>query len=240
MTTGTFGKTTAGSSSSASSTNKMSLSKFTAPATGRLHVAHAHLWLSAAGSFDAAFVVYSDNAGVPNALLGQSDIKAGNTNTADAVLDFAFTGGDVVDVVNGTSYWFGPEWSDPGTPSVNVGRDSGALQRVEVTLASGFGFPPDPFVSGTTLSGPAAAWVEYENRPTDGKLYATHPETAYGLAAVPTDGVTDGTAALNAALDFVASYWTTGTVVLDGAAASKVLLAGDVVTPSGVSLLVDF
>jgi hypothetical protein len=181
--TATLGKTDAGSSSSASSTNKTAVSLVTATADGTLTEGHAHAWLDSAGTTNTKVVVYADTAGAPGSLLAESDVVA-LTITADAVTDYVFSGANAIDITNGTDYWVGLAWQDPGTPSLNLGRDATASARQEVNS-----YAPDPFGVPTAQSGPVAVWVVTEEAATGGggtgtegySLIATvdHPTTTY-------------------------------------------------------------
>lgn len=151
---GTLGKTTDGSGSSASSSNKTAVSKHTADGSGKLISGGARLWLNA-GSTVAKLVVYADSSDAPGAKLAESD-EVTISNTTEAVIDFVFSGLNQADIVSGTAYWIGPSWADPGTDSVSASRDSTAAGRQEVNV-----YAPDPFGTPTPQSGPIDAWVEY-------------------------------------------------------------------------------
>lgn len=177
-TTSTLGKTTAGSTQSASSTVKAAVSKFTASASGTIKTGHAHAWLDAAGSVATKLIVYANNAGAPGAKLCESDVKT-LTNTTDVVQDYTFSGGNQAAVTSGTDYWVGLAWNDPGTQSLNLGRDGTASGRQEVT---GFSWPtlPDPYGTPTAQTGPVAVWVDVETPPV-GDSYT--PPTFVGMTS---------------------------------------------------------
>jgi hypothetical protein len=158
-TTATVGKTSDGASSTASSTDKIVLSSFTAAASGTLTAGHARAWLSSAGSTETRVVVYADASGTPGDLLATSDEEI-ISNTSEAEIDYTFTGGEQIAISSGVTYWIGLAWDDPGTPSLTYSRDSTAGQRLE-SLSFTYPTMPDPFVpAASTFSGPIDVYLD--------------------------------------------------------------------------------
>lgn len=158
----TFGKTTDGGSSSASSAPRVWVSQATPAQNGvAVTAGHGRIWLSASGSVPVKFVIYADSGGVPGALLAESDVLT-VTSTAEGVRDFVFSGANRIAITGGTPYWIGLAWDDPGSPSLNVSRDSTAGLRYEQAIDA---WPtlPNPYGSPTANnSGPIDAWVDYD------------------------------------------------------------------------------
>jgi hypothetical protein len=150
----TVGQTANSGSSSSSSSDKTVLSKFTAGVTGTLTGGHARLSLSASGSASTSLVVYADSAGAPGARLAQSALVS-VTGTTEAVVNYVFTGTNQVAITNGTPYWIGPAWTDPGTISVAYSRDATATQVLSVNS-----FAPATFGTGVASSGPVDAYLD--------------------------------------------------------------------------------
>lgn len=154
----TVGKTTAGSTSAVSSFDKMAVSTANAGATGTLTAGTTRAWLSAAGSCLTKMVVYSDSGGAPNALLAVSD-EVTITSTSASAVDYAFSGGQQITITSGVDYWFGLFWQDPGTPSINLGRDGTASARLETQPT--YPTAPSSFGTGTALAGPIDSYLTF-------------------------------------------------------------------------------
>lgn len=155
----TFGKLDDGAGASASSLDKMYVSSASPSTNGTVTSGSARTWLSATGSTNVKFVIYADSAGEPGALLAQSDVLV-VSNTSEQQNNFTFSGGNQISVTSGTPYWIGVAWQDPGTPSLNVSRDSTATSRRE----QNYTYPtlPDPFgTPSASNSGPIDAFVTY-------------------------------------------------------------------------------
>jgi hypothetical protein len=152
--TSTLGQTANSGFASSSSSDKTVVSKFTAGASGTLTGGHARLSLSATGSASTALVVYADAAGVPGARLAQSSLVS-VTATTETLYNYVFTGANQVAIANGTSYWIGPSWQDPGTINVAYSRNSTASQVQAVNA-----FAPTTFGTGTASSGPVDAYID--------------------------------------------------------------------------------
>jgi hypothetical protein len=81
-------------------------------------------------------------------------VSLGNSETAVA---FTFTGGNQINIVNGTDYFIGPTWADPGSTNITWSRDGTASQTQQVNTNA-----PNPFgTPGSALSGPIDAYVEF-------------------------------------------------------------------------------
>ena len=154
--TSTFGQTTIDGTSSASSADKMIVSKFTPGASGTLSAGHARLWLSAAGATcKTKFIVFADSAGVPGAKVAES-AEITISNTAQAVIDYTFANGSVV---SGTPVWLGVAWQQPSAGNINFARGVTASAQLQ---QSTFTYPtvPATFGTATTASGPIDVYVD--------------------------------------------------------------------------------
>jgi hypothetical protein len=186
-TSSSFGKTTDGASSSASSADKTAVSKFTATASGTLTAGHARVWMATAGSATVKCVVYANTGGAPGARLAVSD-PITVTSTTEAVRDFTFSGSDQIAIASGTDYWLGVAWADPGTPSLTISRDATAGGRQEAAS-----YAPSTFGTPTALTGPIDVYVDVTTGGTapsgDFVLLTTRTVTNY-----TNTGLTNGTA----------------------------------------------
>lgn len=157
-TTTTLGKTTNGTSSSASSADKTAVSSATATASGTLNAGHARVWLSAAGAATTKMVVYANSSGAPGARLASSDPVV-VTATAEALVDYTFSGADRVGLSTGTTYWVGVAWVDPdpsgATVSLTISRDATTAGRQESSA-----YAPATFGTPTAQTGPIDAYVD--------------------------------------------------------------------------------
>src|SRR5690606_42135413 len=73
------------------------------------------------GSTTVRFVIYSDTAGDPDALLAQSD-SITLSGTSMQAREFTFSGAQRISLTEGTDYWIGLSWQDPGSASVRYWR----------------------------------------------------------------------------------------------------------------------
>lgn len=156
----TFGKTSDGTVNSASSVPKLFVSTASPASSGVVVDGRARVWMSSAGTVATKFVIYADSAGSPAALLAESDIVSLST-TSESEITFPFSGANLISITNGTSYWIGVAWDEPGTPSVTFSRDNTASQRQEQVISA---WPTIPTPFGTpsaTNSGPIDAYVNY-------------------------------------------------------------------------------
>jgi len=147
-----LGSTASSGSSSASSADKTAVSTFTAAAGGTVTTGVTRCSMSS-GSTTARMVVYANSSGVPGALLAQSDAKV-ISNTTVSGQTFTFSGANQITIVNGTVYWVGLSWQDPGSPSLNLFRGGTGSARQEASA-----FLPNPFGTPTAQSGPVDAYV---------------------------------------------------------------------------------
>lgn len=151
------GKTDSGSSTTASSADKIIASRHVASASGTLTEGRFRGWLSASGSTNSKMLVYSDDGGDIDELLAESD-QISIATTSEGIREYLFTGADQIDIDEDVAYWVAVAWDDPGSPSVTFSRGGTTGGRVESTAT--YGTPPDPFgtISGT-LTGPIDAWL---------------------------------------------------------------------------------
>jgi hypothetical protein len=190
-TTETLGKLTDGASSSASSSNKTAVSLHTATDTGTLTGGHARIWISA-GSTNTKCVVYADSAGAPGALLAESDVVVLSA-TAEAEVDYTFSGAEQITITSGTPYWIGMTWQDPGAPSVSLSRDGTASGRQENN-----NYLADPFGAPTAQTGPVDVYIDVEvteaATATLGKTTAGASSTSSSADKIVTSAATSTTA----------------------------------------------
>lgn len=156
----TFGKLTDGASSSSSSVDKKVVSTATPSSSGTVVDMRTRLWVSS-GSTTVRGVIYSDSAGSPSALLAVTDDLV-ISNTSEAENTLTFSGANLISITNGTPYWIGVHWADPGAPTITFSRDNTASLRTENDTDVFAGGSSDPF--GTilgTFTGPIDCYVNY-------------------------------------------------------------------------------
>jgi hypothetical protein len=153
ITTSQLGKQTDGTGSSSSSGNKTTVSKFTATASGSVSAGHSRLWVDT-GTADTEMVVYADSSGAVGGLLGQSDTVT-ISNTAEAQINFTFSGAQQAAITAGQDYWIGFTWVDPGTNNITWSRDTTTSSAQQNNFHA-----PDPFGTATASSGPIDAFVD--------------------------------------------------------------------------------
>jgi hypothetical protein len=236
----TVGKTSAGSTSSPSSTDKLAVSQFTASSgnSGTLTSGGAHVWLSAAGSSATRMVVYADSSGAPGTKLAES-AEVTITQTSDVEVGYTFSGGNQITITDSVTYWIGVYWQDPGTPSINIGRDATILStatppgRYEQSGA-GVTYPtaPSPFGTGTAQSGPIAAYVTVTYTTSGGGGGGTNPV----VRSTATGGDFDSTSTSHTVTKPTGLAAGDYLVVLEGGDADSVL-GNKSTTLSGLSTL---
>lgn len=148
-----LGNTADDASSSSSSGNKTTVSKFTAAASGTVTVGHARLWVDS-GTASVQMCVYADSSGAPGALLALSNALT-ISNTTEAVNDFTFAGAQQASITSGTDYWIGHTWPDPGTNNIFWSRAGTASSAQQINTNA-----PNPFGTPTAASGPIDAYVD--------------------------------------------------------------------------------
>lgn len=160
----TVGKITDGTGSSASSADKTAVSRFTSAASGTLTAGRARAWMTGGGSASTRLVVYANSGSAPGALLAQSDVNT-VASTAEAPQDYVFSGANRITIANGTDYWIGLTWQDPGAGSLNLSRDGTASGRQESAT-----YLPNPFGTPTPLTGPIDVYVDVTGSGEGGSL----------------------------------------------------------------------
>jgi hypothetical protein len=172
--TATVGKLDNGTANTATSAARQFCSAFTAASSGTLvsGTIRCHVSGDDAG---VKLCVWADNAGAPGALLAVSDEQVISATT-EAAYEIAFTGGEQIAIVAGTTYWIGAHHDDPSTFNFVVSRGATAnvVKTAQRTYASG---PADPFGSSSDQNGPS-------------DIYLTYTEGGGG-DALPTGAVTD-------------------------------------------------
>ncbi|KKN71733.1 hypothetical protein LCGC14_0417990 [marine sediment metagenome] len=177
MATTTFGKTTDGSGSSNSSTDKLAVSSATPTSNGTAETLTARISITGAGSTDVRGVIYADDGGEPGELLAVTGDETVNNNSEEAIT-FTFTGSNRIDIVSGVSYWIGLHWEDPGAESLTISRAATSDLRREVTDTFSDG-SPDPFGTPSSLSGPMDVFVTF----TIGPNITRDDKTPTGISA---------------------------------------------------------
>lgn len=152
----TFGKTSNGASSTLHNAGRLTLSQAVLSEAAILSKG----WFRSLSSNTTQakhfkFVIYSDNAGEPDALLHTS-AEATYTSTSAAFRDAAFAGESLA----AGTYWIGAIYDGNGTTSVTIQRDNTvSLARTRTnTYASG---APNPVGTVVSLNGKIDAYVEY-------------------------------------------------------------------------------
>jgi hypothetical protein len=160
----TFGKTTNGTGQSQSSTDRKKVSSAVPASSGTATSITIRGRITAENTVIKG-VIYSDNAGVPDALLAVSDEITVNSTTEQDWTG-ALTGGDQISITSGTTYWVGWIQQDPGTGFFEISRDSttGLSQTNTDTYSDG---PTNPFGTPTAEAGPVDVFVTY-TEPTGG------------------------------------------------------------------------
>ena len=134
--------------------------------TSRFHVT--------AGSVNWRGVIYSDNAGEPDALLAVTD--DGNvTATSEQENTLNFSGANLISVVASTAYWIGTHWESPAGGDLVLSRSATAnLRRVANGDVFAGGTATPISAPTTTLSGPVDTYVTYNSGPANLKSYNTN------------------------------------------------------------------
>jgi hypothetical protein len=147
------GKTSNGASSSPSTGDKTVVSKVTSPVTGVVTAGHARIWVDS-GTAPVEMCVYLDNNGNPGSRIALSNALT-ISNTTESLRDFTFSTTQRPTITQGTDYWIGFTWADPGANSVLWSRDavSGGCRQANLHAPSSFGTP-------SVLSGPIDAYID--------------------------------------------------------------------------------
>jgi len=170
-----LGQTTDSTSSSASTSDKTIVSKFTAAQSGIITAGRARLWVDS-GSATVQMIAYGDSSGSPGSVLGLSDPVV-ITNTSEAQINFTFSGAQQGAVVGNSDYHIGFTWHDPGTNNISWSRDTVASKSSQ----SG-SYAPNPFGTPSLLSGPIDAYVEVTSTGSGGGSLAT-PASILGIGS---------------------------------------------------------
>src|SRR5690606_1675668 len=107
----TFGKTSAGSSSSDSNASRVMVSRAVPQSTGVVQTGHAWLGLSGSAATSqsstmARFAIYSDDGGMPGDLLAVSE-EIEISGLSLTLREFEFPSNQQITVTQGTPYWIG-------------------------------------------------------------------------------------------------------------------------------------
>jgi hypothetical protein len=157
----TFGKTTDGTGNSQSSTDRKKVSS-ASPSTSGTATSITIRGRVGATSTVIKGVIYSDNAGAPDALLAVSDEITVNSTTEQNWTG-ALSGGNQISLTSGTTYWIGWIQQDPGAGASDyfeISRDGTASMSQTNTDTYSDG-PTNPFGAPTAESGPVDVFVTY-------------------------------------------------------------------------------
>lgn len=154
----TFGKTTNGTLFTQSSADRKRVSAAVPASSGTATKITLRTWVES-GSTVAKGVIYSDNAGAPNALLAVSD-EVTISNTSEAEVDFPLSGANQISIVSGTTYHIGFHHQDPGAANIDISRDSTASGNTSQAETYSDG-PSDPWGSVATATGVIDCYVTY-------------------------------------------------------------------------------
>src|SRR3990167_1846810 len=171
----TFGKTTDGSSMITGIGAAKFVSTASPSSSGIATKLTARLDLSAAGSVPAKGVIYSDNAGSPDALLATSD-EVTVTNTTEQAIDLPFTG---------TNHWIGIHWSSFPSHNYGISMDSTSSgnKTNNDTYSDG---PSDPFGARNTGTGILDCYVTYTEVATTTSTSTTTTSTSSSSSTTTT------------------------------------------------------
>lgn len=153
-----FGLDAAGTNIQTFSGDRSYLCKATPSTGGVVTNGRGRVRVTATGSTLVKMVIYSDNAGEPNAPIAVSDEVTVNWTTSTET-NFPFSGANQITVVASTDYWVGFIFDDPGTPSFEMKRNNTA----DLTRYKAVTYPttPNPFSADGNAAGPLNAVIDY-------------------------------------------------------------------------------
>lgn len=151
-----MGPTVDSGSNISSGSSRKRVSPMTADQDGELDTGHIRLWVSASTQ-KVRMVVYSDNAGVPDALLATSD-EVTISNTSEAEIDFTFSGLDRIIMTNGTTYHIGFH-NESNSNTLFVSYDAVTSNGNHTNSDTYAGGATNPFGAPTTATGLLDAYV---------------------------------------------------------------------------------
>jgi hypothetical protein len=99
--------------------------------------------------------VWADSSALPGALLALSDSLSVDT-TVDTERAFAFSGANLINIVNAVDYWLGFTWALPGT-TMTWSRDNLGVGNVKTVNSQA----PNPFGTATDLNGPLDVYINH-------------------------------------------------------------------------------
>lgn len=155
----TFGKATNGTATSGYSVDTKAVSTATPASSGTVASLTARLYLSGGGSTTVKGVIYSDNSGAPDSLLAVTDEFTVDV-TSETAFTANFTGDNAISITEGTAYWTGVHFADPGGVNLVISRDNtyGYQKSNTDTYADG---PAASFGNPGTGNGPIDVYVTY-------------------------------------------------------------------------------
>lgn len=189
----TFGKTADGTNVQTFSGDRMYVCAGTPASGGVVTSGSGRVRITAPGTTGARIVIYSDNAGEPNAFLAQSDEVTVDWTTS-TLTDFPFSGANQITLVSSTQYWIGFWFNDPGVPSFEMKRDNTANVVRFKASAYPAATPTDPFGADGSSNGLLNVSITYTEGGTitiktvDG-LAQVSVKTYDGLATASTKSV---------------------------------------------------
>jgi hypothetical protein len=156
-----FGKDDDGTNVQTFSGARIYVCSATPSSSGTITNGSGRVRVTTASSAAARIVVFSDSGGEPDVFLAESDeVTVDWTTSTDT--EFPFSGGNQIAITNGTPYWIGFWFADPGVPSFEMKRDNTAsLVRFRAEAYPGGGTPTTPFVSDGSANGPLNCAIDY-------------------------------------------------------------------------------
>lgn len=163
----TFGQTTDNGSVQTNSTDRKYVNAATPSSGGQVVSGVARIWNTGTLSSNSNLVIYSDNAGAPDALLATSDTVALATGGSETAVNYTFSGANQITISGSTQYWIGVHFSDPGTGNINISRANVAslVRSDSDTYSDG---PADPCACTTLSNGALDIYIEYDDAPGGG------------------------------------------------------------------------
>ena len=156
----TFGNTGNNTSTQTNSTDRKYVYSATPSSSGTVVSGAARIWNTGSVSSNSRLVIYSDNAGSPDALLAYSNITVLPTGGSESEVAYTFDTSQTIDITGSTPYWIGVHFSDPGTGNINISRAnvSSLVRSDPDTFSDG---PSDPCSCSTSSNGGLDVYITY-------------------------------------------------------------------------------
>lgn len=157
----TFGDTSLeASTSTSSSSSKISASA--SPASSGTVVSMS-FYLAMGGTTPSATVrgvIYSNSAGLPSALLAQTDSQV-VTSTSQTQYTLNFSGANLISVTGGTTYFVGIWWTTPTGTTPTIGWARGSTANSADKASDTNAGPASTWGTNSTITGPISVFVTY-------------------------------------------------------------------------------